>query len=199
MDHLESMTKIPLERLRTFRVARRLPAMVSMPFSPPPRAAEVYTPPDENPYSVVGPIPFEVFNALVQQGRSLERLDLTWWEIDEERLGVLLKALSNLEETSLRLSCSIEKLVSRTADLTTRRLGHSLTGLLPRSRRSISPPVQVWHGSRYVSRPKPNITGARIVRQQRFARVPSLGRCASPYPEKRMHRQIISFGICPSN
>lgn len=91
-----------------------------MPYLPTSDQASVsFQIPKVNDLSRSQQVPDDLFQAILDKGGNLTKLNLDWWEIDEERLVKLVKTLIGLEELTVRLDIPMFRLVSL-ADLSSR-------------------------------------------------------------------------------
>ena len=113
MDHLATFAHVPLDQLTTLEVSRAVPPSAVMPFHPtqregnqPRQTSKVHS------MCHSQPIPNDIYQAILEKGKALIKLNLDWWEIDEERLARLIKTLVGLEELTVRLNFPLFRLVS---------------------------------------------------------------------------------------
>jgi hypothetical protein len=107
------MPHIPIENLRSLEITRSVPIAAAMPFLPSIKEGDAPVQiPKVNDLCRSQPIPEEIFQAILDKGKRLARLNLDWWEIDEERLAKLVKTLTGLEELTVRLDFPMFRLVS---------------------------------------------------------------------------------------
>ena len=113
MDHLASFAHVPFDQLTTLEVSRAVPPSAAMPFHPHQREGDQPRQiPKVHDLCHSQPIPDDIYQAILDKGKGLTKLNLDWWEIDEERLTRLIKTLIGLEELTVRLNFPLFRLVS---------------------------------------------------------------------------------------
>jgi hypothetical protein len=102
-----------MKQLETFKVTRRISLQAHLSILPiPPIAGKTFVLPEIHPLCDTQSMPDELFQVIIAEGKIIKRLDLDWWQIDEERLGKLIKGMAGIEELSVRVDFPFPRLVS---------------------------------------------------------------------------------------
>ncbi|WVQ62046.1 uncharacterized protein L199_000180 [Kwoniella botswanensis] len=108
LDHLESIHHVPISQLKHLAIRRSVHPTNLLPF-PPPNAV---TYPPCRPDMALQAIPDTLFNAIVDKGKQLRSMCLTWWEITQGGFTTIMSNCTELRTLEIALAAPLTQVLN---------------------------------------------------------------------------------------